>query len=894
MSGENPYSNLKASLDIDGTEYSFFNLPALGDKYQKLPYSIRVLLESAVRNCDNFQILESDVDKILNWRETQAAGASVEVPFLPSRVVLQDFTGVPAVVDFAAMRDAVKTLGGDPENINPQCPSDLVIDHSVQVDVSRTDDSKKQNEALEFERNHERFTFLKWGAQAFKNMLIVPPGSGIVHQVNLEYLARVCFNKEGLLYPDSVVGTDSHTTMINGLGVVGWGVGGIEAEAVMLGQPISMVLPKVVGYKITGVPGAQVTSTDVVLTITKHLRQVGVVGKFVEFYGPGVSQLSIADRATIANMCPEYGATVGFFPVDKRSLDYLRQTSRDEMVIRYVEKYMEAAGMLRDFNSQEQDPVFSEVHELDLSAVVPSLSGPKRPHDRVAAADMKTDFQACLTNQVGFKGFGLGADKLDTSVPFIFDNKEYVLRHGSVLIAAITSCTNTSNPSVMLGAGILAKKAVEAGLTVAPFIKTSLSPGSGVVTYYLKESGVIPYLETLGFGVVGYGCMTCIGNSGPLPESVGEAVEKGELVCCGVLSGNRNFEGRIHPLTQANYLASPLFVIAYAIAGRVDIDFEKEPLQVLDDGRQVFLRDVWPSREEIHAVESQYVIPVMFQEVYSKITTGNANWNKLSAPEATLYPWDQTSTYIKHPPFFEGMTKELPVKKAISGAYALLHLGDSVTTDHISPAGSIPRTSPAARFLASKGLSPRDFNSFGSRRGNDAVMARGTFGNIRLVNKFIGKAAPKTLHIPSGNVLDVFDAAQEYAASKTDLIILAGKDYGCGSSRDWAAKGPFLLGIKAVIAESYERIHRSNLVGMGIVPLQYQAGETAQTLGLTGKEKFDIDVPAEMTPGMTVNVRTDGGKQFSVVMRFDTDLELTYYRHGGILNYMVRKVAERK
>lgn len=894
MSGENPYSNLKASLDIDGKEYSFFNLPALGDKYQKLPYSIRVLLESAVRNCDNFQILESDVDKILNWRETQAAGASVEVPFLPSRVVLQDFTGVPAVVDFAAMRDAVKTLGGDPENINPQCPSDLVIDHSVQVDVSRTDDSMKQNEALEFERNHERFTFLKWGAQAFKNMLIVPPGSGIVHQVNLEYLARVCFNKEGLLYPDSVVGTDSHTTMINGLGVVGWGVGGIEAEAVMLGQPISMVLPKVVGYKITGVPGAQVTSTDVVLTITKHLRQVGVVGKFVEFYGPGVSQLSIADRATIANMCPEYGATVGFFPVDKRSLDYLRQTSRDEMVIRYVEKYMEAAGMLRDFNSQEQDPVFSEVHELDLSAVVPSLSGPKRPHDRVAAADMKTDFQACLTNQVGFKGFGLGADKLDTSVPFIFDNKEYVLRHGSVLIAAITSCTNTSNPSVMLGAGLLAKKAVEAGLTVAPFIKTSLSPGSGVVTYYLKESGVIPYLETLGFGVVGYGCMTCIGNSGPLPESVGEAVEKGELVCCGVLSGNRNFEGRIHPLTQANYLASPLFVIAYAIAGRVDIDFEKEPLQVLDDGREVFLRDVWPSREEIHAVESQYVIPVMFQEVYSKITTGNANWNKLSAPEATLYPWDQTSTYIKHPPFFEGMTKELPVKKAISGAYALLHLGDSVTTDHISPAGSIPRTSPAARFLASKGLSPRDFNSFGSRRGNDAVMARGTFGNIRLVNKFIGKAAPKTLHIPSGNVLDVFDAAQEYAASKTDLIILAGKDYGCGSSRDWAAKGPFLLGIKAVIAESYERIHRSNLVGMGIVPLQYQAGETAQTLGLTGKEKFDIDVPAEMTPGMTVNVRTDGGKQFSVVMRFDTDLELTYYRHGGILNYMVRKVAERK
>ena len=613
MSESNPFSNLKASLDINGEQHSFYNLPALGDKYKELPFSIRVLLESAVRNCDNFLILESDVHKILNWKESQAAGASVEVPFLPSRVVLQDFTGVPAVVDFAAMRDAVKSLGGDPENINPQCPSDLVIDHSVQVDVSRTDDSKARNEELEFERNHERFTFLKWGAQAFQNMLIVPPGSGIVHQVNLEYLARVCFNKEGLLYPDSVVGTDSHTTMINGLGVVGWGVGGIEAEAVMLGQPISMVLPHVVGYKITGSPGTHVTSTDVVLTITKHLRQVGVVGKFVEFFGPGVSQLSIADRATIANMCPEYGATVGFFPVDQRSLDYLRQTSRDEAVISYVARYLDQVGMLRDFAREDQDPVFSVVHELDLGAVVPSLSGPKRPHDRVAAADMKTDFTACLTNPVGFKGFGLAADKLSTSVPFIFDNKEYVLRHGSVLIAAITSCTNTSNPSVMLGAGILAKKAVEAGLTVAPYIKTSLSPGSGVVTYYLRESGVIPYLETLGFGVVGYGCMTCIGNSGPLPEPVGEAVERGELVCCGVLSGNRNFEGRIHPLTQANYLASPLFVIAYAIAGRVDIDFEAEPLAVLDDGREVYLRDVWPSREEIQTVESQFVIPAMFQ-----------------------------------------------------------------------------------------------------------------------------------------------------------------------------------------------------------------------------------------------------------------------------------------
>jgi len=895
MAGDNPFGYLREPLEIDGTNHSFYNIAALGgEKYHKLPFSIRVLLESAVRNCDNFQIHQSDVEKILNWSETQASGASVEVPFRPSRVVLQDFTGVPAVVDFAAMRDAVKSLGGNPENINPQCPSDLVIDHSVQVDISRASNSRAQNEALEFQRNHERFLFLKWGAQAFHNMLIVPPGSGIVHQVNLEYLARVCFNKDGLLYPDSVVGTDSHTTMINGLGVVGWGVGGIEAEAVMLGQPISMVLPQVVGYKITGSPGAHVTSTDVVLSITKHLRQVGVVGKFVEFFGPGVTKLSIADRATIANMCPEYGATVGFFPVDSRSLDYLRQTSRDEKVIAYVKKYMETVGMLRDFSSSEQDPTFSSVYELDLSTVVPSLSGPKRPHDRVAAADMKTDFRACLSNPVGFKGFGLPGDKLNTTIPFTFDNKEYVLKHGSVLIAAITSCTNTSNPSVMLGAGMLAKKAVEAGLTVAPYIKTSLSPGSGVVTYYLQESGVIPYLETLGFGVVGYGCMTCIGNSGPLPESVVEAVEKGELVCCGVLSGNRNFEGRIHPNTQANYLASPLFVIAYAIAGRVDIDFETEPLAVLDNGKQVFLRDIWPTRDEIQEVESKYVTPAMFQDVYSKITQGNPNWNKLSAPTSILYPWNTASTYIKHPPFFSGMTADLPTKQPIKSAHALLHLGDSVTTDHISPAGSIPRNSPAARYLASRGLSPRDFNSFGSRRGNDAVMARGTFGNIRLVNKFIGKAAPKTVHIPSGTTLDVFDAAQEYATTNTDLIILAGKDYGCGSSRDWAAKGPFLLGIKAVIAESYERIHRSNLVGMGIVPLQYEEGQTATSLGLTGKEKFDIDIPEALTPGMKISVSTDTGKQFSVVSRFDTDLELTYYKHGGILNYMVRKVAAKQ
>jgi len=896
MGEVNPFNNLISTLEVGGTTHTYYDLGKLGPRYNTLPFSIRVLLESAVRNCDNFQILASDVEKILGWQESQASGASVEVPFRPSRVILQDFTGVPAVVDFAAMRDAVQALGGDPEAINPLCPTDLVIDHSVQVDISRAADSLARNEALEFERNHERFRFLKWGAKAFKNMLIVPPGSGIVHQVNLEYLARVAFNSStGLLYPDSVVGTDSHTTMINGLGVVGWGVGGIEAEAVMLGQPISMVLPKVVGYEITGVSGSQVTSTDVVLTVTKHLRQIGVVGKFVEFFGAGVEQLSIADRATIANMCPEYGATVGFFPVDMKSIDYLRQTSRDEKKVAYISAYLKQAGFLRDFSNSDQNPVFSEIHKLDLSTIVPSLSGPKRPHDRVSASDMKQDFHACLANPIGFKGFAIPGDKTNTTVPFVFENQEYILRHGSVLIAAITSCTNTSNPSVMLGAGLLAKRAVEAGLSVAPYIKTSLSPGSGVVTSYLQESGVIPFLEQLGFGVVGYGCMTCIGNSGPLPEPVVAAVDQGDLVCCGVLSGNRNFEGRIHPNARANYLASPLFVIAYAIAGRVDIDFETEPLAVLDSGKKVFLADIWPSREEIQAVESKYVVPAMFQDVYSKITEGNANWNKLDVPTSILYPWDQGSTYIKHPPFFTGMTPELPVKKPIKSASVLLNLGDSVTTDHISPAGSIPRNSPAARYLASRGLAPRDFNSFGSRRGNDAVMARGTFGNIRLVNKLVSKAGPRTLHIPTNTTLDVFDAAQLYAESDTDLIVLGGKDYGCGSSRDWAAKGPFLLGVRAVIAESYERIHRSNLVGMGIVPLQYKDGETADSLKLTGKEKFDISLPevGQMKPGQLVTVTTDTGKQFSVVVRFDTDLELTYYQHGGILNYMVRKLAKR-
>lgn len=888
--GNNPYVAYRKELEVDGKKYKYFDLTALGQSYQSLPFSIRVLLESAVRNCDNFQVTEDDVNRILNWEKNQRVVEGVEVAFKPARVILQDFTGVPAVVDFAAMRDAVKTLGGDPDKINPICPSDLVIDHSVQVDFIRTVDALQQNQDLEFERNHERFMFLKWGAKAFRNMLIVPPGSGIVHQVNLEYLARVVFSDDEILYPDSVVGTDSHTTMINGLGILGWGVGGIEAEAVMLGQSISMLLPQVIGYKITGKLSQYATSTDLVLTVTKHLRQLGVVGKFVEFFGPGVAELSIADRATISNMCPEYGATVGFFPVDEISLSYLRQTNRGETKIKIIEEYLRRTNMLRDFNNPDEDPVFSEVVTLDLASVVSSVSGPKRPHDRVAVADMPADFHLCLTNKVGFKGYGLSNDKLNITSPFIFEDREYTLKHGSVVIAAITSCTNTSNPSVMLGAGLLAKKAVEAGLTVAPYIKTSLSPGSGVVTYYLEESGVIPYLKTLGFEIVGYGCMTCIGNSGPLPEPIVEAIEKNDLVCCGVLSGNRNFEGRIHPNTRANYLASPLLVIAYAIAGRIDIDFETEPLGHSVDGRPVFLKDVWPLRKEIQAVEQKYVIPAMFKEVYSKIQDGSKNWRELEAPEGQLYPWDKSSTYIKHPPFFEDMAKDIPAVKPIINASVLLNLGDSVTTDHISPAGSIARNSPAARYLAAHGLTPRQFNSYGSRRGNDAVMARGTFANIRLVNKFMSAAGPKTVHIPSGDPMDVFDAAERYREEGVPLIALVGKDYGSGSSRDWAAKGPYLLGIRAVIAESYERIHRSNLVGMGIIPLQYVPGETAESLGLTGKEKYSIHIPEDCRPLQQLSVELDDGRSFQVILRFDTEVDVTYFRHGGILNYMIRKM----
>ncbi|KAM8900002.1 cytoplasmic aconitate hydratase isoform 3-T3 [Spinachia spinachia] len=887
----NPFQHIVEPLDLNDPKQQFYNLSKLGDpRYARLPFSIRVLLESAVRNCDEFLVKRSDVESILNWKQTQTQ--TVEVPFRPARVILQDFTGVPAVVDFAAMRDAVTKLGGDPEKINPVCPADLVIDHSIQVDFNRKSDSLHKNQDLEFDRNRERFQFLKWGSKAFKNLRIIPPGSGIVHQVNLEYLARVVFNQDGFFYPDSLVGTDSHTTMIDGLGVLGWGVGGIEAEAVMLGQPISMVLPEVVGYKLSGKPDKFITSTDIVLTVTKHLRQVGVVGKFVEFFGPGVAQLSIADRATIANMCPEYGATAAFFPVDDVSIQYLKQTGREAEKQAYITKYLKAVAMFRDYTDVAQDPDFTTVVELDLTTVVPCCSGPKRPQDRIAVSNMKTDFEACLGAKQGFKGFQVAQKHHNTVVPFHFNGSEYFLSHGSVVIAAITSCTNTSNPSVMLGAGLLAKKAIECGLSVKPYIKTSLSPGSGVVTSYLKESGVMEYLSQLGFEVVGYGCMTCIGNSGPLPVPVVEAITQGELVAAGILSGNRNFEGRVHPNTRANYLASPPLVIAYAIAGTVKIDFENEPIAVNCEGKAIFLRDIWPTREEIQAVERTFVIPSMFKEVYEKIDQKvNKRWEALDAPSDKLYTWDPKSTYIKSPPFFDGLTKKLQPPKSIHDACVLLSLGDSVTTDHISPAGNIARNSSAARYLTNRGLNSRDYNSYGSRRGNDAVMARGTFANIRLFNKFINKQAPQTIHLPTGETMDVFDAAERYQQAGIPLMVLAGKEYGSGSSRDWAAKGPFLLGIMAVVAESYERIHRSNLVGMGVIPLQYLAGDTADSLGLTGRERYTIIMPEQLTPRMIVDVKLDTGKTFQARMRFDTDVELAYFRHGGILNYMIRKMS---
>lgn len=888
MERTNPFdSRCRKQLAVGSASFDYYSLPALSDsRVEHLPYSVRVLLESALRNCDEFHVTSADVEKILDWQNT--AAQQVEIPFKPARVLLQDFTGVPAVVDLAAMRDAMVSMGGNPEKINPLCPVDLVIDHSVQVDSSRSGEALAINEETEFARNSERFEFLKWGQSALQNFTIVPPGSGIVHQVNLEFLARVVFSHQGLLYPDSLVGTDSHTTMINGAGVLGWGVGGIEAEAVMLGQCVSMVLPEVVGFKLTGQLPVTSTATDLVLTCVRMLRTRGVVGKFVEFFGPGVENLTVADRATMANMAPEYGATMGYFPVDSKTIDYLRVTGRDADKLAYIEAYLKAQGLFRNY-ATDPDPVFTgAVLELDLATVVPCLSGPKRPHDRVALSDMKSDFTTSLTAPVGFKGFGL-QDASQTS-EFTYKDHQYTLKNGSVVIAAITSCTNTSNPDVMLAAGLLAKNAVEKGLRVAPYIKTSLSPGSKVVTQYFERAGVTPYFNQLGFYLAGYGCMTCIGNSGELDEPVSAAITAKDLVVGAVLSGNRNFEGRVHPLTRANYLASPPLVVAYALAGRVDIDFETEPIGTVE-GRDIYLREIWPSRDHVQELVNSIITPAMFQENYATISNGTDRWNALQVATGTLYQWNPASTYIHNPPFFTGLSMDLHPIPDINGAYVLLNVGDSITTDHISPAGNISKVSPGARYLTDRGVPVKEFNTYGARRGNDEVMARGTFANIRLINKLVDKAGPQTMHFPSGEKLDIFDASRRYQDANQDLIILAGQEYGSGSSRDWAAKGPYLLGVKAVIAQSFERIHRSNLVGMGILPLQFKAGESAESLGLTGSERFTIPLNGgNLKVGQDVTVTTDSGKTFSVLSRIDTDVEVEYFKNKGILSYVLRKL----
>ena len=864
----------------------------------KLPFSMRVLLEAVLRNCDGYQVSEADVVNLAQWNA--AKPAELEVPFKAARVVLQDFTGVPAVVDLAAMRDGMKTLGGDPNKINPLIPVDLVIDHSVQVDYFGSADSLARNVEVEFERNKERYEFLRWGQQAFNNFRVVPPNTGIVHQVNLEFLAKVVFMGQDhagpIAYPDTLVGTDSHTTMINGLGVLGWGVGGIEAEATMLGQPLYMLMPEVVGMKLLGKlpPGA--TATDLVLRVTEILRKEGVVNKFVEFFGEGVSRMSLADRATIANMAPEYGATMGFFPVDNETLAYLRRTGRTADEIDLVERYCKEQGLFRVDGSPELS--YTKVLSLDLNSIEPSLAGPKRPQDRVPLKSLKVSFAKALSAPIAERGFGLAREQL-TSTATVKDNGHSCdIGHGSVVIAAITSCTNTSNPSVMLGAGLLAQKAVARGLTVKSFVKTSLAPGSRVVTDYLEKAGVLKPLQQLGFHVVGYGCTTCIGNSGPLPESVSTAINEGNLVAAAVLSGNRNFEGRVNPHTRANYLASPALVVAYAIAGTVEIDFESEPIGHDANGKPVFFREIWPTQEEIERTIEQSVQPEMFTKLYSGAFTSNATWNAIPITPGELYKWDEKSTYIQRPPFLEGITKSEGTIAPIRAARVLAVLGDSVTTDHISPAGSIAKDGPAGRFLVENGVHARDFNSYGARRGNDRVMVRGTFANIRIRNAMTpGIEGGVTKFLPTGEQMSIYDASMKYQASKTPLVILAGSEYGTGSSRDWAAKGTLLLGIRAVIAVSYERIHRSNLVGMGVLPLQFLEGQSAQSLGLTGEESIDVpSLSDQLQPRSRVTViatKPNGTKlSFDALVRIDTPVEIDYYRNGGILPTVLRKLAE--
>ncbi|MRG94598.1 aconitate hydratase AcnA [Polyangium spumosum] len=914
----------KSTLSVSGKSYTIYRLRALaGDAdLARLPVSLRILLENLLRHEDGRVVRKEHVEAVLRW--DPKAAPSQEISFHPARVLLQDFTGVPAVVDLAAMREAFAGMGGDPNRINPLSPADLVIDHSVEVNYFGTRDSLVRNAELEYQRNEERYVFLRWGQQAFESFRVVPPDTGICHQVNLEYLARaVMTDAEGRAFPDTLVGTDSHTTMINGLGVVGWGVGGIEAEAALLGQPVTMLVPEVVGFKLTGSLREGATATDLVLTVTEMLRKKKVVGKFVEFYGPGLASLSLPDRATIANMAPEYGATIGFFPIDGETINFLRFTGRSEEQVALVEAYCKEQGIFR--TEGMPDPVFSDTLELDLGAVEPSIAGPKRPQDRIRLAAARTSYRKSLHAMIE-KSFAdvdaqsvakwcdepsadkptdesiaarmLVRDKVLKPVAVEEGDTSYNLRHGSVVIAAITSCTNTSNPAVMLAAAILAKKAVERGLTVKPWVKTSCAPGSQVVADYYEASGLLPYLEALGFHLVGYGCTTCIGNSGALPDSIVDAIKKGDLVAASVLSGNRNFEGRINPSVRMNFLMSPPLVVAYALRGDMDWDPYSEPIGKDRNGTPVYLRDIWPTNDEVQSTIRAAVKSEQFKTRYDDALVGDVAWRKLNVPAGKTFAWDDKSTYVRKPPFFDNLGKQPQPLTDIVGARVLALLGDSVTTDHISPAGNIAKTSPAARYLMEHGVKPSDFNSYGARRGNHEVMMRGTFANIRIKNALLGgEEGPNTLHLPEGTKLSIYDAAMKYAEEKVPLVVLAGVEYGTGSSRDWAAKGTKLLGVRAVIAKSFERIHRSNLVGMGVLPLEFSAGEDAQSLGLDGRETFDIKGIAEgVTPFKKLEVvakKADGTtKKFTVTARIDTPNEADYYLNGGILQYVLRQMAK--
>jgi aconitate hydratase len=902
MSGSIDYYGAEATLPTDVGDFRIFRLDALEKegltKLHYLPYSIRILLESLLRQQDGNEITSSHVADLAAW--SAQANSRSDIPFLPARVIMQDFTGVPALVDLAAMRSALARLGGDPSAINPVIPVDLVIDHSVQVDFFASRQSLARNADIEFQRNRERYEFLRWGKEAFDNFRVVPPATGIVHQVNLEFLASVVQTMEAdgqaIAFPDSLVGTDSHTTMINGLGVLGWGVGGIEAEAAILGKPLVMIAPDVIGFRLTGELADGATATDLVLRVTQILRRHGVVGKFVEFYGSGLSTMSLPDRATISNMAPEYGATVGFFPVDQETLRYLRLTGRDESLVKLVEQYCRQQHLFRTDDAPE--PAYTQTIELDLASVETSLAGPKRPQDRIALADMKSSFQSTLMADVSEGGFGLEQGELARQIPISENGQSKELGHGAVVIAAITSCTNTSNPSVMVAAGLLAKNAVERGLKPYSHVKTSLAPGSRVVTDYLEQANLLEPLAQLGFNIVGYGCTTCIGNSGPLPAEVVKAISEGDLVAASVLSGNRNFEGRINPHVRANYLASPPLVVAYALVGTVDINLRDDPLGNDQNGEPVFLSEIWPSPTHVQAIIDQTIGPHMFNERYGDVFSGNETWNAIPISGGELYEWSQDSTYIQEPPFFVDLTAQLPEIKDIAGARILAILGDSITTDHISPAGAIPAEGPAGKYLIDKGVSPRYFNSFGSRRGNDRLMTRGTFGNIRIKNLLLpGVEGGETIHFPEGDRMSIFEAASRYQEQNTPLLVLAGKEYGAGSSRDWAAKGTLLLGVKAVLAKSFERIHRSNLVGMGVLPLQFMPGEGWEELGLAGDERFDVQaIERNLTPGGQVTVRatSDSGQvnEFKALIRVDTPAEIEYYRHGGILHMVLREMLE--